>query len=69
MPEATRLWKPEMAPHAMVMKSAGKRKPLAATFDVPAVAAKPVKAGIARSVEPPTMPDPTMPTRASAIMP
>ena len=58
-----------MAPQAMVMNSAGKRKPLVATFDVPAAAVKPVNAGIDRSLEPPTMPDPTMPTSASTIMP
>lgn len=59
---------PEMAPHAMVMKSAGKRKPLAATFDVPAVAAKPVKAGSpGRRATHDARPDDA--DEASAIMP
>ena len=46
VPEATRLWKPEIAPQAMVMNSAGKRKPLAATLESPAAANAPVNAGI-----------------------
>ena len=69
MPEATRLWKPEMAPQAMVMNSAGNKKPEAATLDVPAVAAKPVNAGMSNEAASPAMPAPTMPTSASAIMP
>ena len=39
VPEATRLWKPEMAPHAMVMNSAGNRKPEAAALFVMALPA------------------------------
>ena len=39
VPEATRLWKPEMAPQAMVMNSAGNRKPEAAALFVMALPA------------------------------
>ena len=69
VPEATRLWKPEMAPQAMVMNSAGNRKPEAATFEVPAAAAKPVNAGMSSEAASPVMPAPMIPTSARAIMP
>ena len=58
-----------MAPQAMVMNSAGKRKPLVATFDVPAAAVKPVNAGICRFVAAPMRDAPRMPMTASKIMP
>ena len=69
VPEATRLWKPEIAPHAMVMNSAGNRKPVVATLLSPFTAVKPVNAGMSRLVAAPVTPAPMMPTSASAIMP
>ena len=69
VPEATRLWKPEMAPQAMVMNSAGNKKPEAATLDVPAAAEKPVNAGMSSEAALPMTPAPMIPTSARAIMP
>ena len=51
------------------MNRAGNKKPEAATLDVPAVAAKPVNAGMSSEAALPMMPAPMMPTSARAIMP
>ena len=69
VPDATRLWKPEMAPHAMVMNSAGNRKPLVATLLSPTSAVNPVNAGMSRFETWPVMPAPTMPMSDRTIMP
>ena len=69
VPEATRLWKPEMAPQAIVMNSAGNKKPDAAALFSPFATKKSVKAGMSRLAALPMRLAPAMPTMASAIMP